>query len=471
MSRETISKILFLTTLVGTGLGYYITSAEGYPLSASTHWALAWSGVLPPLPHMSHPVWGYFVRVFDGHYIALSVAAASLATALLATVVTRHFGWRVGAAAAVFIGLSPLVWNNAVTGGRLVSLLAVGAIALWLADLWITHLVLKYKADLVFAHGGRMSKLAWLWRIAAWCVLGASGVFAAVSLTFHNYSLGEDATAYARDVLDGADGKWVAMGGLVDDQFYAEVHDAKRRVELLSLRDDELYRTQLVARVKAAFADEQDLVNAAVVGPRVFLAALRKAHPELVVMTDLDRLREKFAEAEKAGRLPPHAGPSLESLVEWSNKMMQAMDVGKTEEAARLARAILSVPEWSAFIPANIVMGTVSGLGGDYVASERFFRTVVAASTNDPPAVVCNDFAETLRQLKKLDEAEAYARKAVAQAGPKNFVSRLTLIRILDEAKGDGAEIRRLVLEALNVAPKESQDYLRDCLRRYSKSR
>ena len=58
MDRETQTKVLFLSAFAGTGLLYLLTAAEGYPWSASTHWALAWSGVLPQLPHVPHPVWG-----------------------------------------------------------------------------------------------------------------------------------------------------------------------------------------------------------------------------------------------------------------------------------------------------------------------------------------------------------------------------------------------------------------------------
>ena len=179
MDRETQTKVLFLSAFAGTGLLYLLTAAEGYPWSASTHWALAWSGVIPRLPHVPHPVWGYFVQVFGGHYIALSVVCAALTVALVASLATRHFGWRIGAAAAVFLGLAPRVWNEAVTGGRFASVLAVGAIALWCLDTWITSIARKYQSDAVFAHGGRAGKLAWLWRIAAWCILGASGIFAA----------------------------------------------------------------------------------------------------------------------------------------------------------------------------------------------------------------------------------------------------------------------------------------------------
>lgn len=462
MDRETQTKVLFLSAFAGTGLLYLLTAAEGYPWSASTHWALAWSGVIPQLPHVPHPVWGYFVQVFGGHYIALSIVAAALTVALVASLATRHFGWRIGAAAAVFLGLAPRIWNEAVMGGRFASVLAVGAIALWCLDTWITSIARKYKSDAVFAHGGRAGKLAWLWRIAAWCILGASGVFAAASFTFHNYSIGEDATEYVREILKDADGKWVVMSGMADDQFYGEVRDTGRRIELLSLRTDDLYRTQLVSRVRAAFPGEQDLVNAATVGPRAFMDAGRKAHPDLFVMTDMDRTREKIRKAEEKGGLPPRWRPSLESLVEWNNKMMQDMDAGKKDEAAKLARAILSVPEWRSFIPANVVLGTISGMDGDFVSSERFFRTAIGASTNEPPVVVCNDFAETLRQMKKYDEAEAYARKAIAKGGPKYWVGRLTLIQILKDAKKGDKEIDVLAAEALRYAPEKARSRIRE---------
>ena len=284
MNKESQTKLVFLATFAGAGLLYWLTAADGYPWSASTHWALAWSGVLPELPRRLWPVWGYFVQVFGGHYIAMSAAAAAFAAALLATVAVRHFGWRVASALALFFTFSPVVWNAAATGGRQASLLTVGALALTLADFWGRRAVERFRRraartvsqDETLASAAGDAGRRKFARIVAWTLLGLSVVFALASATFHDYALGEDATEYANDVLRGADGKWLVMSGVADDQIYAAVRDGNRNVRLLSMRRDDLYRRQLVRTVRAAFTNDVELVAAAQIGPQAFLAAARK---------------------------------------------------------------------------------------------------------------------------------------------------------------------------------------------------
>lgn len=467
MSRETQTKVLFLSVLAGTGLLYGLTAAHGYPWSASTHWALAWSGVLPELPYRLHPIWGYLVQMFGGHYIALSIVGMSLAVALLAASVTRHMGWRVGAAAAIALAFTPRFWNAAVVGERGASVLAFGAAVLWLLDTWVTALVSKYRSDAVLSHRGETGKRARWWRITAWSLLVVSCLFAAGSLTYHDYAIGEDASAYVQEVLQNADGKWLVMSGVTDDQFYAEVHDSGRKVELLSLRRDDLYRKQLVERIKAAFPDEHDLLLAAEIGPQAFVAAARKAHPDLFVMTDMDRLLERIgknADELKARRRRP---APIEKLVEWNNEMVRAMDSGDLERAGTIARSILSVPQWSTFVPANAVMGTLTGMEGDLKSSERFFRNALKGN-GDPPVVLYNDFAETLRQLGKLDEAEKFARKAVELAGENGWSARFTLIQVLLDANGNPDEVSALIKESLKCAPESVRPKFQEFQKRFS---
>ena len=444
---------------------YALTAAHGYPWSASTHWALAWSGVLGELPRMAHPVWGYFVRVFDGHYIAMSVVFASCAAALVAAVVTRHFGWRVGAAAALVCVFAPGLWNTAATGGMRASQLLVAALVLVVLDR-IAVAAWRWCRRTAAANTVRSQTLAdrkdggkWS-RIAAWSFLGVAVVFMLASLTFHDYSLGEDATDYAEGVLGDAKGKWVVLSGVADDQFYAAVRDGDLDVVLVSLRRDDINRRNLIGRVRMAFPDEPELAAAAEIGPREFVAAARKAHPDLFVMADMDRTRGMI---EKSGRadLLKRRTPPVEKLVKWNNEMVRAMDAGDVKKAGAIAREILSQPKWRGFVPANVVLGTLSGMEGDFAASERFFRAVFASGVEQPP-VTCNDFAETLRQLKKYDEAEKYARESVRKSGPKGWMARLTLIQVLADAKRGGDEIGALAAEALKYAPEKVRPRIRE---------
>ena len=177
-------------------------------------------------------------------------------------------------------------------------------------------------------------------------------------------------------------------------------------------------------------------------------------------MTDMQKTAEKL---EKSRPKDWHRRePSMRQLVEWNNEMIRSMEAGETDRAGRLARTILAVPRWKGFVPALAILGTLTGAEGDFEASERFFRAV-AESGGDLPPVACNDFAETLRQLKKYDEAEAYARKAIAKGGPKYWVGRLTLIQILKDAKKGDKEIDVLAAEALRYAPEKARARIRDC--------
>ena len=135
-------------------------------------------------------------------------------------------------------------------------------------------------------------------------------------------------------------------------------------------------------------------------------------------------------------------GPVSESrsevdlLAAWNNEMIRAHGRGDLAQAACIARKILSNPVWRTFIPANAVMGSVLAHEGDYVTAEMFFKAALSGQgTAAPQPVVMNDYADTLRRLKRYAEAEAFARRAVAESGGKVRLYKLTLDQILNEAK------------------------------------
>lgn len=323
------------------------------------------------------------------------------------------------------------------------------AAAFWLFDTWVTWFVRKWKPNLLLAHGGATAKRAWIQRYAVWGILGLSLVFAAVSMTYHDYSIGEGASVYAEEVLASCEGKWLLMSGVMDDQFYAAVRDGGRKVELVSLRRDDAYRKSLVACVKAAFPGDDELLAAAEVGSQSFIAALHRKNPSLVVLSDIEK---RMSELKESSGKRVSAKNTMEELVALNEMMVKAMDEGKVDVAGRVARQILANPRWQTFAPALAILGTLTGLEGDFTSSERFFRQAMSANGDFPPALY-NDFAETLRQLGKLDEAEVYARKGVEAAGPKAWMPRLTLAQILAQKGGAREEIRKLAAEARPYAP------------------
>lgn len=135
------------------------------------------------------------------------------------------------------------------------------------------------------------------------------------------------------------------------------------------------------------------------------------------------------------GGLLPEFQPVWGTLIAWNNEMIQAYGRGNLDLAAVIARKILSRPEWRTFIPANAVMGSVMARDGDYSAAETFFRAALAGKgTAAPQPIVMNDYADTLRNLKRYDEAEAYARRAIAASGGRSELFKLTLAEILRDA-------------------------------------
>jgi len=284
MSGERRGQLLFVGSCAVACALYGLTACSGYPWSASTHAALGWSGVLS-LPQAPYAVWGYFIRIFAGHYIALSACSAALSAGLLATVVNRHFGWRAGIGAAVIWMFWPSVWNAAVTGDRWAFVLLCLVAVLWLAQ----ALALRVWAWLCakLAHGPTepaAASIAGWQRIARWNLLaarvflGASALFALGSLTFHDYRLGEAATVYAQGIVDEARGRWIVLDGTVNDQV-AAIRGVAETVDPLDLSDH--YRTQLVARVRAKWPDRSELQTAAQVSPGSFAEAAVKLFPDV----------------------------------------------------------------------------------------------------------------------------------------------------------------------------------------------
>jgi len=613
-------ELVFLGAAAIAAALYALTVPDGLPWNDSTHLALAYLGEIARLPSLPHPIWGFHVQVFGGS-VALSAFLAALAAGLVAVLVNRYLGWRFAASAALVWTFLPAVWNRAILGQRGVCLLAMAVVAAWVLNALLLFAFRKVRTLEPLKVNG----------IAAWVALGVSVMFALVSLTLHDYRLGEAASAFAGGVVEEAGERIIVMNGVCDDQV---VRKANRTI---SLRNDEAAHTNLVAWARSEFPAETNLWVAAQVSAAAFVEAARKDHPERLYLMDgssttpeawerrwevfkpylasgdpfvrvarrlfgcegnavangildnMDALRgerrgppgssssrppvvrttadawrlyrriyeevdpgnlsalvnmsemirrgcavsvdarkrvqerletffsdpgnrarcreiaraagpvrsdpellakmaeeakrriaEKIAAGEKV-----EVAPEILSLVEWNNEMVRLMDRGELVKAGRIARAILSNPKWSGFLPANAVMGAVASSEGDLVASEAFFR-VATETTNRVATVVLNDYADTLMRLGKLDEAEKMARRAVGESDERNWLARLTLAEVLEKRIGklwrvdvvvDGekverfvkiegadrieAEIRELVKTVLKCAPADVRERVR----------
>ena len=139
-------------------------------------------------------------------------------------------------------------------------------------------------------------------------------------------------------------------------------------------------------------------------------------------------------ELRRDDRIPDEAR-DRQTLVELNNEMIRAHVRGDWTNAARMAVTILSEPAWRTFVPANAVMGSVLALEGDYEAAEAFYKAALSGKgVAAPQPVVMNDYADTLRHLKRYDEAETFARRALAESGGKEVLYRQTLAQILRDA-------------------------------------
>ena len=124
-----------------------------------------------------------------------------------------------------------------------------------------------------------------------------------------------------------------------------------------------------------------------------------------------------------------------QTLVELNNEMIRAHVRGDWTNAARMAVKILSEPAWRTFVPANAVMGSALAQEGDYEAAEAFFKAALSGKgVAAPQPVVMNDYADTLRHLKRYDEAETFVRRAIAESGGKEVLYQRTLAQILRDA-------------------------------------
>jgi len=96
---------------------------------------------------------------------------------------------------------------------------------------------------------------------------------------------------------------------------------------------------------------------------------------------------------------------------------------------------------------ANYVMGSLRLQEGEYGEAEDFLRRSVEAN---PSSAALNDLAEVLRRIKKLDDAERFAREAIKK-NPDLYVAWETLGSILLEAGKNLDEAESAVNKALTL--------------------
>lgn len=285
MNRENSGKLIFWGAVAATLFLYGVTAPSGLPHNLSTHWAvgLALNLHLQPPPPL---LWGYLVGIFAGHYVALACAAAALCAGLIGVLANRYLGWRAAIGACLLFIFMPPVWDNAITGVWKMTPLALALLAVWLANALALAFVAKVfakRGERTLAQKGGMIGSTWREILAKWnrvasrAFLGAAVLFAIVVASFHDYRLGEAASAYARDILADAAGRIVVLNGVADDQIEAL---CETPFACLSLRLDAPYREKLRAWVAQTWPDDKTLRAAAQVGPSAFAEVASKNFPD-----------------------------------------------------------------------------------------------------------------------------------------------------------------------------------------------
>jgi tetratricopeptide (TPR) repeat protein len=125
--------------------------------------------------------------------------------------------------------------------------------------------------------------------------------------------------------------------------------------------------------------------------------------------------------------------------------MILQMDIEMNDQsAAELhARQVLRTNRKHAL--ANYVMGSLRLQEGEYGEAEDFLRRSVEAN---PTSAALNDLAEVLRRIKKLDDAERFARESIKK-NPDLYVAWETLGCILLDASRNLDEAESAVNRAL----------------------
>jgi len=218
-------------------------------------------------------------------------------------------------------------------------------------------------------------------------------------------------------------------------------------------------------RIDAFLANEWNRRN---VREIVRMSGPVKTDPEL--LEKLAEARQRRIEAAKAAGQKLELSDEAKTLVEWNEAMVAAANKGDVEGAGRIARQILSNPQWAGWIPAIGMMGNVALSKGDYAEAEVFYRAATSGKI-DTPDLIWNNYADTLFHLGKLDESEAILRRQIAKTDEKSWPLRLTLAEVLTKkAKGVKdekqlaaiqKEVAGLVLSVMKNAPPEYQREVR----------
>jgi tetratricopeptide (TPR) repeat protein len=147
-------------------------------------------------------------------------------------------------------------------------------------------------------------------------------------------------------------------------------------------------------------------------------------------------LKKKGPSHFKAARLSLVKALSLNAalLDMWKTVLELDAELGNLAVVETDARSLLSIYPDHAL--ANYLLGSVALARGSLAEAEDYLRRSVETA---PTAAACNDLAENLRLQHRLDEAEAYARRALSlKPGFPNALDTLANV-LLDGGHADAS--------------------------------
>lgn len=166
-------------------------------------------------------------------------------------------------------------------------------------------------------------------------------------------------------------------------------------------------------------------------------------------------LMRKGAEARRAARDALAKAARMRPDAQATQDLVLGLDISLADEisAEKHAREILLRDRKHPL--ANYVMGAMALRQGEYREAELYLKR--SADHERAVVLAMNDLAEIYRRQKNWDEAERYARKAVA-TDPRLYVAYETLGSVLMDRGGDLAEAEANVKKACELSKDGNKD-------------
>jgi predicted Zn-dependent protease len=205
---------------------------------------------------------------------------------------------------------------------------------------------------------------------------------------------------------------------------------ARARVLLQEMGDDADASSMTLALLAMVMIEQQDVAG---VETKVLPRLLKSAEGKDSYFAQVVQGRvwqSKGKEGYQNARLCYHRAAALRPDVQALRDVILTLDAALEDQKAAEAHALALLRERPGHPFANFVMGSIRLEQAQYGEAESFLARSAAAE--EPTLAALNNYAQVLCRIRKLDEAEAVARKATARA-PGRYEAWSTLAFVLVE--------------------------------------